>query len=178
MLSNIVILIILSFSLNIYTTKPSIFKEYVYLNNLVTSENDTINKTYYPNQKLESCIIKYEHGDTTTYHLSFYENGVIKEKGYHGNVSNKDVNTKMNLGTWYNYDQNGILLTATTYNNLVFRKATIQVKRYYSNGRISAIEWYNNHVLYETDIKEIGVWTFYNKMGKLTKRIKKPLNNI
>jgi hypothetical protein len=170
---NIFILTILAVLLNKPIATPCLFDENTYVSYHHTSENDTISKTYYPNHKLEGCIIRYERGDTTTYHLSFYENGVIKEKGYHGNVSNKDVNTKMNLGTWYKYDQNGTLVTTTTYNNLVFKKATIQIKKYYSNGRISAIEWYNNHILYETDSREIGIWTYYNKMGKQTKKIKK-----
>jgi antitoxin component YwqK of YwqJK toxin-antitoxin module len=131
---------------------------------------DTILKKYYPNQQLSYCIIKEDSNTSKELHVFFYENGVIKEKGFQDLVSNREVQTKSSVGTWFKYDSVGKLLTETKYNNLVFDSASIEVKQYFNNGKLRSVAFYNNYILYETDIKKTGVWLFYNKKGDLIKK--------
>jgi MORN repeat variant len=138
--------------------------------------NDTILKKYYPNLRLSYCIIKEDTNDSKELHIDFYANGKVKEKGYQDLVSNKDVQTKSSIGTWQAYDSTGVLLKETKYNNAVFDSASIEVKRYFQNGKVKVIELYNNYILYETEMKKIGVWQYYNEKGDLVKKEKK--NNV
>jgi YD repeat-containing protein len=134
-------------------------------------EEDTLFKTYYPGGVLASCIIKKDSGDIREYHISFYENGMVKEKGHQGYVANKDVATNTSVGVWYAYDSTGRLVSETVYNNDIFAKASIEVRRYHVNGTVSAIEKYNNYILYETEKKQVGEWKYFNEQGKMVKTI-------
>ena len=135
-------------------------------------QNDTISKILYPNGKLKYLIIHKDSADCKELHLSFYENGNIKEKGCQGNVSNADVNTGMSVGIWYYYDSlNNHIDSSIYYNNDIVAKAYIEKRRYFNNGQVKSIERYNNYDLYETDIKPIGSWKVYNDKGKLIKTL-------
>jgi YD repeat-containing protein len=134
-------------------------------------EEDTLSKTYYPGGSLASCIIKKDSAGIKEYHVSFYENGIVKEKGHQGYVANKEVATNTSVGVWYTYDSAGRLVSETIYNNDTFAKASIEVKKYHSNGTVSTIEKYNNYILYEIEKKQIGEWKYFNEQGKLVKAV-------
>jgi antitoxin component YwqK of YwqJK toxin-antitoxin module len=132
-------------------------------------EDWKVSKTLYPSGVVSSCILTSADGKPGQYHIDFYENGIKKREGHHGHVSNKDISTGMDIGTWYEYDEQGRLTTETTYNNDVFEKATIDIIRYYPNAKIKSVEKYNNHALYQTEMKKLGEWKFFDEHGKLIK---------
>jgi hypothetical protein len=134
----------------------------------------SVSLIHFPSGRLATCIVKDENevSDVTERHFYFYENGLIRETGYQGRVSNIDISTNSTVGTWYEFDRAGRLAKVTTYNNDIVRKASIDVVRYHSNGHIKAIEKYNNHVLYETNEVPIGVWRVYDERGKVVRVVK------
>jgi hypothetical protein len=144
------------------------FHAVIISNNDSFKNNDTTSKTFYANGKMKDIVVKKDTGDCTLQYIFFYENGNLKETGCQGNVSNKDINTGMSVGTWYFYDSLKRLDSSIYYNNDVLGKDFIEKKRYYKNGVIKSIERYNNYELYETEVDSISIWKFYNKYGKLT----------
>jgi hypothetical protein len=140
----------------------------------VKTGDASVSLTRFQSGRLAACIVrdKDEVSNVTERHFYFYDNGLIKETGYQGRVSNIDISANSTIGTWYEFDHVGKLTKLTTYNNDIFRKASIDVVRYYSNGTIKAIEKYNNHVLYETDEVPIGVWKLYDERGKVVRVVK------
>lgn len=133
------------------------------------SKNDTILKTKYANNKLKDLIILKDSLGGSELNISYNQNGNIKEKGLVGIVSNKDVNTKTSIKTWFYYDNSKHLDSTIFYNNDVFGKDYIEKKYYFKNGNIKGIEKYNNYILYENNKDSIGTWIIYNEKGKIIK---------
>lgn len=133
--------------------------------------DDTILKKRFPNNKLEYVIIGKDSLGSDELHLSYYENGNLKVKGLQGIVSNKDINTKTDVQTWFYYDQLKKLDSTIYYNNDEFKKDYIEKKRYAKNGNLISVEYYNNYILYENEVDSIGVWKKYNDEGKLIETI-------
>lgn len=88
-----------------------------------------------------------------------------------GIVSNKDLNTKASIQTWFYYDKLNNLDSTIYYNNDEFQKDFIEKKCYYKNGKLKTIEKYNNYILYENEKNSIGIWKKYNEDGKLFQTI-------
>lgn len=103
--------------------------------------------------------------------LSYYKNGRIKEKGYQGYYEDPNISTGMPVGSWSKYDINGKLTESTYYHNDVPSRAYIQKTKYYSNGKISSVERFNNYKLYESTVDSIGTWKYYDIQGRITKKI-------
>lgn len=135
-------------------------------------KNDTISKIVYKNGKINHLILVSDSINAQELHLSFYLNGNLKSKGLQGNISNKDVNTKMSIETWFYYDVNKNLDSTIYYSNAEYGKDFIEKKFFYKNGKIKSIERFSNYILYENSIDSIGVWKSYNTEGKLIKTIK------
>lgn len=103
--------------------------------------------------------------------VSYYPNGKIKEKGHQGYYENKGVSTGMYTGTWLRYGINGKLMESVYYHNAIPSKAYILKTHYHPNGKVSSVERFNNYELYESTIDTIGIWTYYDRNGKLIKKI-------
>lgn len=101
-------------------------------------------------QKNDSLII--HNNDTIKckeLHITYDENGNIKEKGCQGYVSNNDISTGMSVGTWFYY-KNGKISREIYYHNAEFGKDYIKHKLYNENGNYKEV-FTNNFILYETD---------------------------
>jgi len=103
--------------------------------------------------------------------VSYYPNGKIREKGYQGYYTDKDISTGMFMGTWNRYDSSGKLIQSVYYHNDIISKAYIQKKKYYPNGKVKSIELFNNYELYESEIDSIGTWKYFDPQGRLVKKI-------
>ena len=133
------------------------------------SPNDTILVQKYPDNKLEYLIISKDSLNSSELQISYYENGAIKEKGLQGIISNRDLNTKSSIETWFYYDKLKQLDSTIYYNNDEFGKDYIEKKRFSKNGKLDAVEHYNNYILYENEIDTLGTWQKYSDKGQLIK---------
>jgi antitoxin component YwqK of YwqJK toxin-antitoxin module len=115
----------------------------------------------------------YIYSDTSNKRLivSYHTNGKVKEKGYQGYYSNRVISTGTYIGTWNTYDENGHLIQSVYYYNDIPSKAFIEKKKYYTNGKLESIEKFNNYELYESEIDTIGTWKYFNRQGKLIRKI-------
>ncbi len=170
---NIQYIIFLIFCLFSCKQKKDEQKTFVKNSSVEKSNNDTILKELYPNKKIKNLIIYKDSLKSNELQISYYENGNLKEKGLIGIISNKDLNTKTSIETWFYYDSLKHLDSTIYYNNDEFKKDFIEKKRFFKNGKIKVIEKYNNYILYETDINPMGIWKFYNENGTLIKSINK-----
>ncbi|ADV50355.1 hypothetical protein Celal_3081 [Cellulophaga algicola DSM 14237] len=98
-------------------------------------------------------------------HISFYENGLVKEKGCQGIY--KGMGTS--VGTWYKYNSSGVLVEKVYYHLGTMKDAYKEVVEYYLNGNKKSIERFTNDVLFEIDLDSIGEWEYYDLNGKLMK---------
>jgi antitoxin component YwqK of YwqJK toxin-antitoxin module len=114
-------------------------------NQIEKPENDTILKEFYPNNKIKNLIIRKDSLKSTELQLSYYKNGNLKEKGLVGIVSNKDLNTKMSIETWFYYDALKHLDSTIYYDNSEYGKDFIEKKIYFKEGKIQKTEMYNNY---------------------------------
>lgn len=106
--------------------------------------------------------------------VRYYPDGRVREKGYQGYYTNRQVSTGTYIGLWKIYNKRGVIKASTYYHNDVPKKAFIEKKVYYPNGTLKSVERYNNYELYEADTIHIGTWSCFNTKGKLIKQIKHP----
>lgn len=164
--------ILTAFMLLFCSKKKDNEKQSIHINSAKENlKNDTILKQKYLNNKLEYVILAKDSLGSDELHITYYENGNVKEKGLIGIVSNKDVNTKASIQTWFYYDKLNNLDSTIYYNNDEFKKDFIEKKSYYKNGKLKTLEKYNNYILYENEKDSTGIWKKYNEDGKLYQTI-------
>ena len=135
-------------------------------------KNDTLSKIIYKSGIISHLILVSDSINAQELHLSFYENGNLKSKGLIGNISNKDINTKMSIETWFYYDANKNLDSTIYYNNAEYGKDFIEKKKFYKNGKTKSVEKFNNYILYENNVDSIVIWKYFNENGILIKKSK------
>lgn len=127
---------------------------------------DTILADRFADGGLRYLILARDSGECRELHQSFYANGRLKSSGCQGTVQNAEVSTGMSVGTWTYYDSlSGRVDSTFFYDNSASAKAYIEKKSFFANGRVRAVERFNNYVLYETEMRRIGVSRYYDEAG-------------
>lgn len=139
-------------------------------------KGDTIRITYYPTGIISAIetfatdpVKILTSTEYSTGYESFYENGVLKEKGAYDQIN---YQRDFQVGLWSYYDSTGILVKTENYIYPNVNQYYVTRKEYYNNGAPKSEKQYTDLISNSESSepeKPIGTWKYYDIKGNLIK---------